>query len=187
MTHFGVAELLKCSLALIWMSLIFKRKVILHDLLSYFFVLVIPGDPRIQWLHQMSLFLLPYYFKQRLEAFRTLLPRGNYEMSKWSHQPLGLAWEWRLNLVMGIEEDFLEVLSPSWSFSSENIPLSCVIVQNGTLTTELNLSGISFRTLSIPSGRKPTEVAETLKRGYEFMSSKRSRVGFRWSLIQEFR
>lgn len=137
------------------MSLIFKRKVILHDLLSYFFVLMIPGDRWLQWLHQMALFLLPYYFKWRLEAFR-ILPRGIYEMSKWSHQPLGLAWEWRLNLVMGTEEESsLEVLSPSWSFSSENIPLCCIIVQNGMLTTERNLSGISFRTLYVPSGRKP--------------------------------
>lgn len=117
----------------------------------------IAGDVRIQWFHQMILFLLPYYLKWRLEAFRILLPRGHYEMSKWSHQPLELAWEWRLNLVMGIEEEyFLEVLSPSWSFSSENIPLSCIIVQNGILTTELNLSGLSLRALRIPSGRNPT-------------------------------
>lgn len=90
----------------------------------------------IQGLQQMVLFLLPCYFKWRLKAFR-ILPRGIYEMSKWSHQPLGLAWEWRLNLVMGIADKyFLEVLSPSWSSSSENIP-SCCIIQNGTLT-ELN-------------------------------------------------
>lgn len=68
-------------------------------------------------------------------------------MSKWSHQPLGLAWEWRLNLVLGIGQGcFLEVPSPSWCFSSENIPLCCIIVQTGTLTTELNLSGLPFRT-----------------------------------------
>jgi hypothetical protein len=115
-------------------------------LLSYFFVPEIQGELWIQWLHQMVLFLLPYYFKGRLDVFRIFLPQGIYEMSKWSHWPLGLAWEWTLNLVMGIE-----VLSPSWSFSSVNIPLHCITVQKGTCTTGLNLSGASFRILHVLS------------------------------------
>lgn len=70
---------------------------------------------------------------------------------------------------MGIEEEyFLEVLSPSWSFSSANIPLNCIIVQNGTLTTELNTAGQSFRALRIPSGRKPN-LSGLHTEGYEFM------------------
>ena len=76
-------------------------------------------------------------------------------MSGWSQQPLGLAWEWRQFCHGNRRTRFPWSSSPSWSFSSANIPWHCVIVQNGTLTTEPNLSGSSFRTLSIPSGRKP--------------------------------
>lgn len=141
---------------LVWVSLTFKSKLILHDLLSYFCTGDTRGDLWIHWLRHMVFFLLPYHFKWRLEAFRIFFPRGIYEMSKWSHQPLGLAWEWRLNFVMGIKEGyFLVKFFHPPSFSSENIPLCCIIFQIGTCTTELNLSKISFRALHVSSGRKP--------------------------------
>lgn len=60
--------------------------------------------------------------------------------------------------------------------------------KRNTHWTKLNLSGISFRAPVSQVLENQTYVTYlTLKRGCEFILSKRNWMGFRWSLIQKFR